>query len=280
VLGDLVDELARGEAVVAELAGGDGALRWRTMISGERLGIGGLASAPSGEVVVGGEVSGLLAAGAQAARCGGSRPQADVDVTLTCAFVAVFAGDGAARRLQVFGTYGHNVTQRVIADAGGVVLFGHAGELDLGGGPIGVPSFNNTFIASLGPGGEHRWSQVLYDGSLYGPTLASGADGAVYLAAVYDGKLRVGAYELPNGEWDSPPVMLAAFDASGRVMWVETLPQVTGMVPVGLRVRADGLLSLAARSDGRTTVGVRREAGAIAVMTIDPRASVPRVAAP
>lgn len=143
------------------------------------------------------------------------------------AFVAIFdeAGDVAWHR--VF-EHGHaDLYDASFLVDGDVVLVGSIGRdesIDFGGGPLAATDFNgNTFLARLGPSGEHRSSRLLATAVTRPQAVARAPDGGFVVAGSLGQPTDFGGGVLANGS--SYATFLVRYDESGEHLWSRRYPE-------------------------------------------------------
>jgi hypothetical protein len=153
-----------------------------------------------------------------------------------CAYVARIGADGALRWLQVYGGAAgtHTSATRLARGAGGhLALAGSfSGVVDFGDGPIQTVMPGMTFLASLSPDGETRWSRQLDTAHVVGPPsgLAVGAAGDVVISGVllWDIDFGAGSVLAPSGD-DHTSAYVAAYDAAGHLRFGEVFGDATSV---------------------------------------------------
>ncbi|RYZ42165.1 MAG: DNRLRE domain-containing protein [Myxococcaceae bacterium] len=181
----------RENPFVAKFSPG-GTLLWSRALQGAMGRVMGVAALPGDAVAFAGSFSkrftfaGQTWASSQADEWDGGSP----DVML-----GVLEASGTDRWARKYGDDATESVSRVAVDAQGRILLAGAsrGAVDLGGGSIGPTRGNElqTFVASYGPEGAHRWSRTVGP-DLHGPLLAVTPDGSPYFGGTLRGTTYVG----------------------------------------------------------------------------------------
>lgn len=145
-----------------------------------------------------------------------------------------------------------------LTDAGEVLVStGYEGVLDLGGGPRGAPGLVRQFVTKLSATGEELWtrdvaaSPLQEVGWLRPPfPLAVLPGGGFFLAGPGLPGLTILGKPAPE-----KAVFVAAYDAAGEPVSVQTFPVTEHATVAGLRASADGALVLAGSFAGTFDLG-------------------------
>lgn len=196
------------------------------------------------------------AAGGGAAAVGRGWGDFDGEPVWTCPLAAA---SGAHVWSEAFGHDDGSQMQLVRAvavdAAGDVVLVGsYKAAIDFGGGPL--PSSgerNRTFVAKLGPHGEHRWSHGFGPGDAWASSVAVDADGQVVVAGGLMGSVDFGGGLLSTaGNFNAFVAKLTPDGAHvfSTVFGVNAYTKATGVA-----VGAHGEIALTGVSNGAVDFG-------------------------
>ncbi|WP_437538063.1 hypothetical protein WME79_19450 [Sorangium sp. So ce726] len=191
---------------------------WSKHFGDESVAVRSVGFHPAGGVVVAGDYARNVDFG------GGPLPS----VTTPTAFVARLDASGGHLWSRGFGGPGGSSAETLALDAAGNIAVGGSfhHSIDFGGGPLYVagPSGPNApsdiFVASLGPDGEHRWSQRLggVDGDDHVATVVDGAGGVVTLGSFFT-TFSVGGTTLTG---DGSSVSVTRLSADGSAMFARS----------------------------------------------------------
>lgn len=116
-------------------------------------------------------------------------------------------------------------TVALAAEGDGVVLVGgFEGTLEAGGVPLISAGSRDVFVASLGPGGAHRWSRRYGgDGDDFALGVAVDDAGAIFVVGGFSGELRIPAIEpiLLTAEAQTDAFVMR-IDPDGEVRWARS----------------------------------------------------------
>lgn len=134
---------------------------------------------------------------------------------------------------------------------GNVLVAGYfAGTLDLGGAPLVALGGSDTFLAKLGPSGNHTWSKSIGLAGAFAYTFALAADGvgAAVIAVASGPGIDFGGGPLNNGE-----ICTAKYDANGVHVWSKCFGGAGA--PSQVAVDGSGDIVLAGRYSGTVDFG-------------------------
>jgi hypothetical protein len=194
-----------------------GAVRWLHQLTGASGddSIIALASAPSGDVFVAGQVSAGATFGGStlAADGGGAALLARVQASGEVAWVVTSRGAGFQAATAV-----------AVAPDGAVYFAGDFSEdLDLGAGPIGTRSEGDAFVARFAPTGELEWVRAIAGvGPQHVEQLAVGPHGDATLVGHYVDELTIESVTEPRNQLTNYTPFVARFRPDGRLAWLQT----------------------------------------------------------
>ena len=216
----------------------------------------GVASDPSGNVLVTGGLYGSANFG------GGTLTSAgDADV-----FVAKLSALGEHLWSKRFGSscLQQNATAIATDAQGNVIVAGYFdGAIDFGGGPLyGAPCSSGrfwSFLAKLGPNGEHIWSKRFANDSSQDSNrlrrMRVDASGNIVITGSFNGKVEFGGGLVTTSQ--ARGVFVARFDSSGQHLWSKAYGGPAGSYSdsYGLGVDPSGSVGIAGVFSGSIDVG-------------------------
>ncbi|KYF85604.1 hypothetical protein BE20_46140 [Sorangium cellulosum] len=176
---------AQGKSGFIVLLDASGQHVWSTHVGAGSAAVRGVGFHPAGGIVVTGDYVGTMDLGGEAFIDRRDEPSV---------FVARLDAAGGHVWSKSFGRSGAVQSSTLALDAAGNIALGGSFDVvvDFGGGPLraagpsGAAGASDIFVASLGPDGEHRWSQRLGSvaGEHPGGTVVDGAGNVVSLGSI------------------------------------------------------------------------------------------------
>ena len=190
--------------------------------SGAQIGLSSVAVGRSGEVVIGGSLTGAadLGRGPLASGIGGSALLMKVDPQ-----------DGSVIWNEVYGSLFTNavIWDVGIDDAGEIYISGYAsGDASFGGPPIGGPADGNVaFIAKLGSDAQHRFSFSMLDANLLAPFALHPSGSFVLTGWTQASEVSIGSFNLDLGTaaWKR---YVALLNEHGELLWGRAIAEDEG----------------------------------------------------
>jgi hypothetical protein len=194
---------------------------------------GGYAAAAdaSGNVIVAGYFNGTIDFGGGVLTSAGDR-----DI-----FVAKFKPDGDHLWSERFGDGSSQTALAIAVDVSGdAIVAGYfEGAVDFGGGALTSAGGEDIFVAKLGSGGAHDWSERFGDASGQNPQdVAVDASGNVTVTGYFMGTVNFGGGTLTAGS--SGDMYVAKFGSGGAHVWSKRFGDGKGAVGRSVAVDASG----------------------------------------
>lgn len=142
---------------------------------------------------------------------------------------------------KVFGGIGEDEGRRLVVDnSGNVYLTGSmSGTVDFGGGPLTSAGGRDVFLAKFDANGNHVWSKIFGDESVFQFGLGITLDGSgnVIITGYFTGDINFGGstFSTPNNDEN---VFVAKFNSAGTHIWSNAFGEPTTN-QLGWAVKAD-----------------------------------------
>jgi hypothetical protein len=216
-----------------------------------------MAATPSGELVIGGTLTGDVDFGTGLVAGG----QSSQDWT---AFFAVFSADGDALQARSFGpTDGQSGMRASAYPGGGIVVGGNFyDEIDLGGGNFTGAGSYDAYLARFDAAYEHFFSlhigQQMYDDTV--SDFAVTGTGDIIVGGAFEGTMQIGTFTLTNVAGASTrDAYLAKVTAAGEVEWARRYGASGSEPGVGITLDANGDIILTTSSFDAVDFGEAQE---------------------